>query len=1016
MLIFCFISMSDDSFDFKSFTVDIILSSLEKIFRSLALIDTEVTDMTFIDESLMSELCERFDIQSILLSKSKLIRLYDEIFDQKSITYALYTSIMIQEHKNEMISLLITHLDQHKIIIENLWLKRNQILIDSANDWLILSLKIRTLKSVVLKASSQSAFHRPESSEICKMKRKNLNSMITSTIILKWLMNSKLVNWFIESVLIWKQSTQVDSDQLRLFQSIEKKKLVNIVMIEVAAYWTLVKNKKIKIFFLIISEINKALSSIEDFAKLNEMIFVMSLNELKKKLLIVYHDFLNVFDKEKTTQLFLHWSYDHKIELEEESQFYRSRLYSMSSHKLQKIKEYLEENLKKKFITLSKASFASSILFVEKKDDSLRFCMNYWKLNALIKRDRYSILLIDEVLARIQDSKYLTQLDIIVAFNKLHMSSESENLTTFVTFFDIYKYRVMLFELTNESASFQHYINDVLFECLHKFCQTYLNDILIYSKTLKEHRTHVNEVLDKLREVDLQIDIDKCEFKIQKISFLELLIFINDLRMNSRKVDVIQSWEVSRLLTHVQIFIDFCNFYRWFIKNFSKIVQLMIKLTWKDHSFEWTEICQMIYEKLKQQMMTALVLKHFDSIREAILKTNFLNYVNDEVLSQYDDEDILHSVIFYSKNMISAECNYEIYNKELLTIIQCLKHWRFELKYTDILIKIFIDHLNLKYFMIIKKLIRRQTKWAEKLFEYNFKIIYQSEKQNLKADALIRMSDVKSIEANDDWKLYQHQMLLSEDKFELQSIKADQEDDQKAGQDLTQILLRFDSESDSDLKLESKANQNSIEEIVSIQNQIIAENQMNQQCIDIWTVIEQNRRTCQDMSLDNCRVLNEVLWKNDRLWVSQSMITQLIREAHDLSISEHSDMNWTLNLLRRSYCWLKMRTMIKHYIWNCYVCRRSKASRDWINELLKSLLIFKQRWQNISLDFIIDLSESDENNAILTVIDQLSKKRHYISCWSDDKEIFAEQTVKLLLIWVFRTHELSRSIVFDRDS
>ncbi len=107
--------------------------------------------------------------------------------------------------------------------------------------------------------------------------------------------------------------------------------------------------------------------------------------------------------------------------------------------------------------------------------------------------------------------------------------------------------------------------------------------------------------------------------------------------------------------------------------------------------------------------------------------------------------------------------------------------------------------------------------------------------------------------------------------------------------------------------------------------------------------------------------------------------------------------------------------MIKCYIQNCYVYRKSKASRDRINKLLKSLLIFKQRWQNISLDFIINLSESDENNVILTVIDRLSKKQHYISCWSDDEEIFAEQTVKLLLIWVFRTHELSRSIVFDRD-
>jgi len=200
---------------------------------------------------------------------------------------------------------------------------------------------------------------------------------------------------------------------------------------------------------------------------------------------------------------------------------------------LQKIKEYLEENLKKKFITLSKASFASSILFVEKKDDSLRFCVNYQKLNALIKRDHYSILLIDEVLARIQDSKYLTQFNIIVTFNKLCMSTESENLITFITFFNVYKYKVMLFKLINELAFFQHYINNVLFNCLHKFCQAYLNDILIYSKILKEHRTHVKEVLNKLREVDLQINIDKCEFKIQKISFLKLLMFINDLQMNS---------------------------------------------------------------------------------------------------------------------------------------------------------------------------------------------------------------------------------------------------------------------------------------------------------------------------------------------------------------------------------------------------------------------------------------------------------------------------------------------------
>ncbi len=122
-------------------------------------------------------------------------------------------------------------------------------------------------------------------------------------------------------------------------------------------------------------------------------------------------------------------------------------------------------------------------------------------------------------------------------------------------------------------------------------------------------------------------------------------------------------------------------------------------------------------------------------------------------------------------------------------------------------------------------------------------------------------------------------MLLSASIFELQLIEDNQ--------DLTQILLIFDSDS----KQKLKANEDLIKEMISIQNQIIVENWTNQQCINIQTVIKQNRKTCQDMSLDNCKVLNEVLWKNDRLWVSQSMIIQLIREAHNLSINHHSDMN-----------------------------------------------------------------------------------------------------------------------------
>ncbi len=211
----------------------------------------------------------------------------------------------------------------------------------------------------------------------------------------------------------------------------------------------------------------------------------------------------------------------------------------MFNHKLQKIKKYLIEHLNKEFIFSSFASYVSLILFIEKKDDSLRFCVDYRKLNALTKRNRYSLPLIDETLARIQESKYLTRLNIIVAFNKLRMHSDSEDLTIFITFFDSYKYHVMLFELINESTFYQHYMNDVLFKYLHQFCQIYLNDIIIYSKILKKHKRHVRLILNRLREADLQMNINKCKFHVQEIIFLELLIFIEELKMNSRKIQAV---------------------------------------------------------------------------------------------------------------------------------------------------------------------------------------------------------------------------------------------------------------------------------------------------------------------------------------------------------------------------------------------------------------------------------------------------------------------------------------------
>ncbi len=129
-------------------------------------------------------------------------------------------------------------------------------------------------------------------------------------------------------------------------------------------------------------------------------------------------------------------------------------------------------------------------------------------------------------------------------------------------------------------------MNDVLFDYLHQFCQIYLNDIIIYSKTLKKHKKHVWLVLHKLQEINLQMNINKCKFHVQEISFLELLLFIEKLKMNLWKIQAVVEWSTFTNLTQMQFFIDFCNFYRRFIKNFSKIVQSIIQLTQKEMIFE----------------------------------------------------------------------------------------------------------------------------------------------------------------------------------------------------------------------------------------------------------------------------------------------------------------------------------------------------------------------------------------------------------------------------------------------
>ena len=208
--------------------------------------------------------------------------------------------------------------------------------------------------------------------------------------------------------------------------------------------------------------------------------------------------YTDVFFKAASDILPIHRPHDHKIILEKKSNLRYSSLYKMTTEELKAVKKYLEKNLHKDFIEPSQAPFATSVLFIWKGNGVLQFCIDYWKLNALTKKDQYLLPLINKTLAWISQAKIFTKLDICQAFHRIRMNPVSEKLITFRTRYGSYKCKVLPFGLTNRPATYQQYMNNILFNYLDDFCTAYLDDILIYSDNELNHDAHVHKVLQRL--------------------------------------------------------------------------------------------------------------------------------------------------------------------------------------------------------------------------------------------------------------------------------------------------------------------------------------------------------------------------------------------------------------------------------------------------------------------------------------------------------------------------------------
>ena len=273
------------------------------------------------------------------------------------------------------------------------------------------------------------------------------------------------------------------------------------------------------------------------FSKLRKEL--MSRKELRAHLSEELKDKAECFDVKEANKLPPRRDHDHKINLVSGAKPRAQKVYGLARDQASVVKAYVDEMLEKGFIRSSSSRFAAPVLVVKKFGGGLRVCIDYRSLNALIIKDRNCPSLIRETLARLCAAKYYIKLDVIAAFNEIRIREGDEEKTAFLTRYGLYEYVVMPFGLCNALGTFQSYINDVLREYLDDFCTVYLDDVLVYSNNKEDHIKHVRKVLDKLHVAKLFLDINKCEFFVNDVKYLGLIITIEGVKMDSEKVQAI---------------------------------------------------------------------------------------------------------------------------------------------------------------------------------------------------------------------------------------------------------------------------------------------------------------------------------------------------------------------------------------------------------------------------------------------------------------------------------------------
>lgn len=682
----------------------------------------------------------------------------------------------------------------------------------------------------------------------------------------------------------------------------------------------------------------------------------------------------------------------------------------------EEIKQQVNKLLEQDIIQPSLSPFNSPLWVVPKKPDAngnkrWRLVIDFRKLNDKTIGDAYPLPNITDILDQLGKARYFSCFDLASGFHQIPMDPQDSVKTAFSTPNGHYEYKKMPFGLKNAPATFQRLMDNVLMGLLGNVCFVYLDDIVIYAESLEEHKLKLNQLFERLREANLSLQPDKCEFFKKELMYLGHIISEEGVKPNPEKIQAIKGYPAPKTHKELKQFLGLVGYYRRFIKDFSSITQPFTSLLKKNISFKWEMRQQINFEKLKQLLSSEPILQYPDFNKEFLLTTDASDEGIGAVLSQGVIGNDL-PIAYASRTLNKAERNYNTTEKELLAIVWATKHFRPYLYGKRF--KIITDHKPLVWLFNVKDPSSRLMRWRLKLEEYNYEVLYKEGKQNTNADALSRIQ-ISVLQAQPSTSNNEN---LSYSLFLQHALndslwKTDNIIPQTSGNIKGLLVTETISFPKTKITL-SKTDGNKAENITLTPGNINIIKK--KRSIEISLITRENKQSPINLEIIfNCLIkLKEYLISYnhtvisiapignsaDRIKINQMIkylfkdtpiqvfllksiqekITDpetkqnILKELHNSEVGGHKGVTKTLKRIQQHYTWDGMKQDVKNYIKTCYDCQKRKLIREKTKAPMLITDTPSEAFQKVAIDIVGPLPETAKGNKyILTTQDLLTK-------------------------------------------